>query len=344
MLTNELQSCTDDETRRVLDRARDHSNDILIRSAATIGDYVTSTGLDPGALCFVAVGSMGRREALAASDLDLLPIMRTNDTLNAYKTHDSGIRERLRGSLGIPVSRGEDLTAPDAVGNFAASEAIGGALDSSAMLTRRIEILTEGAEITSWGFGIDGIRRQILNAYAEAERTSGRHVLSLCNDLARFYRTLHIEYKAKVDVENKDWCTRNMRLRHSRKLWLFSCIMAIVELASRNPDGEQEYVDGLLKAFSMPPTERLVYAAGERHRSQVGRILRRYAWFLQYMSEGSHREALAAVEYGGRNAATTANPFPALKLNSDLLHREIMALVEDLEGFKREKVLDWFLL
>jgi hypothetical protein len=84
---------------------------------------------------------------------------------------------------------------------------------------------------------IEAIRRRILEAYAE-ERTSGRHVLSFCNDIARYYNTLCIEYKAKIDEEGKDWCTRNMKLRHSRKLWYFSNILSIVNVSEAHPLGE----------------------------------------------------------------------------------------------------------
>ena len=54
--------------------------------------------------------------------------------------------------------------------------------------------------------------------------------LSLCDDVARSYLTLCIEYKAKVDVYDKDSCTRNIKLRHSRNLYI-SLIIPTISIA-----------------------------------------------------------------------------------------------------------------
>jgi hypothetical protein len=129
-----------------------------------------------------------------------------------------------------------------------AAESIGGDKDASSALTKRILILTEGKQ-AGGNLPLDEVRRAVMGAYAGADRSRGRHVLSLCNDIARYYRTLCIEYKAKVDDPDKDWCTRNVKLRHSRKFWYFSCLMTFVAVADSNPQGDDQYINGLLDYF-----------------------------------------------------------------------------------------------
>lgn len=110
-------------------------------------------------------------------------------------------------------------------------------------------------------------------------------MLSLCNDIGRYYRTLCIEYKAKIDVEDKDWCTRNLKLRHSRKLWYFSSMMSIVALADTYPDGQETYTLELLRACELSPMLRLVNSISDEHRRLARQILDRFAWFLEFMSD-----------------------------------------------------------
>jgi hypothetical protein len=176
--------------------------------------------------------------------------------------------------LGLKVSRGEELTAPVDMDTLTDPESVGGNKDCSAALTRRVLLLSEGIQ-AGGKFKIADVRKAVLGTYAGADRTRGRHVLSLCNDLARYYRTLCIEYKAKADDPDETWCTRNMKLRHSRKFWYFSCILSIVAIANQNPQGDDRCTVELLKAFEKPPYLRLFEAVEERQRGLVGRILGR---------------------------------------------------------------------
>jgi hypothetical protein len=171
---------------------------------------------------------------------------------------------------------------------------------------------------------IEAIRRRILEAYAE-ERTSRRHVLSFCNDIARYYNTVCIEYKAKIDEEGKDWCTRNVKLRHSRKLWYFSNILSIVNVSEAHPLGSDAYVNALLKVFNDSPVERITSALSKLQPIEVGHLLENYATFLQFMSKLENRQGLAVVEHDNRYEMELGNPFPAMKFNSDLMHRNMTA-------------------
>ena len=298
------------------------------------------SGLDD--LCFIVVGSIGRNEALDASDIDIIPVARTSEALDTYESLDQQMRQELGSNLGIRVSQGRHLTKPDVIDSFVDSESIGGQKDTSECLTKRMLILTEGREIAG-SYTLDEIRQSILCAYGARNRSSGRHTLSLCNDIARYYRTLCIEYKSKADVEDGDWCTRNLKLRHSRKIWYFSNIVRIVKLAEMYPSGSG--FDGeLLASFDKRPIERLCEALPEIQAIEIGRLLERYSFFLKFMSSEQNRKTLSEIDYAERYEFSPENPFPMMKFNSDLLHNSMIKIIDDLPGSTRQRILDWFLL
>jgi len=222
-------------------------------------------------------------------------------------------------------------------------DTIGGDKDDSSALTKRILILLESTQVGG-EYSIEEVRKKILEAYAGSERTRGRHVLSLCNDLARYFRTLCIEYKAKVDVRSQDWCTRNLKLRHTRKIWYFSCILSVVSLAQEHAGGEAQYFEELLENFSLPPILRIAKVTGDSQKMAVSRLFKHYAYFLEFMSQEKHRSALANVNHDKRYNAEIQNPFPGMKFNSDLMHHNMMQIVEGLNIHIRKRVFDWFLL
>jgi hypothetical protein len=93
---------------------------------------------------------------------------------------------------------------------------IGGRLDSNESLTYRALLLTEGAWLAGAG---RGTKHAVFRAYADATISRGRFLTSLGNDLHRYYRTLCMDYRHKVEELDKSWAIRVLKLRHSRKLW-----------------------------------------------------------------------------------------------------------------------------
>lgn len=307
-----------------------------------IQDFEASQQIDFSDICFVVVGSVGRSEALAASDLDLVPIARTDEALEEYKKRDSDFRELLSETLQVKVSKGKNLTQADTLRNLVERESIGGSDDNSQNLTRRILILSESRQIGS-GYELKTVKQEILRAYEGEERSRGRHILSLCNDIARYYRTLCIEYKTKADGDAENWCTRNLKLRHSRKIWYFSSIMMFAKLSERYPRGDEIYREQLLEELEVSPVARLARVLKDSQGFELGRLLECYAFFLRFMSNQSHRERLADVAHENRYDDLIDNPFPMLKFNSDLLHRHIVEVIEGMPKSTRQRVLDWFL-
>ena len=342
MLPTEISECIKRQSAELFQRASKRCDELTDKAKAAIENYAKANGVSIDNICFTVVGSVGRGEALEASDFDLTPIARDDAALAAFMPHDQAIRQELIKALGVKVSKGEDLTKPVAIASLIERESIGGPKDTSASLTKRMLILTESRQVTG-GLDISEVRQNVLQAYGDQDRTSGRHTLSLCNDIARYYRTLCIEYKAKADEQDTDWCTRNLKLRHSRKFWYFANIIAIVKLAETHPRGQQDYNEELLALFNKPPIVRVGEALRDTQAVELGRLLESYSLFLEFMSNADNRKALASIAHEARYEPKIGNPFPAMKFNSDLLHKHMMQIIDALPRTTRQRVYDWFL-
>lgn len=335
----ELGDVVPPRTLDTLERARSNSSSWLERAQKTVDTFLAENGIARDKIVVVALGSVGRYEALDASDLDIMPIM-DGEVLD--EALDRSLRDAVEKELGLKVSKGLDLTKRTVVSELKNPDYIGTDDDNTSRLSRRIMVLTESAA-AGGGLSLDDVRRQILETYQSADRTSGRHVHSFCNDIARYYRTLCIEYKAKVDVHSKDWGTRNMKLRHSRKVWYFSSILACAATADRRDDAAGR----VLAELGKPPIDRIIDAVKSRSAEALplaGQLLESYAWFLEFMANPKHREALASVGHADRYRPSMDNPFPALKYNSDLLHTRMTDLLESLHPVLLQRVVAWFLL
>jgi len=288
------------------------------------------------------MGSVGRREALDASDFDLVPVARDEETLEWLLTNNVELREGLAKALDIDVSMGRDLTKAVSLTYLTDPERIGGDQDGRTGLTQRILVLTEASQ-AGGGMPIATVRRDILSAYAH-ERTAGRHPLAYCNDLARYYRTVCIDYKGRVDTTAKDWCTRNVKLRHPRKVWYFSSLVSVVSISRNIRPDHPAFVDELLGSLALPPILRLFQALNPSAKIAAGRLLDQYAWYLEFMADQSRRDQLASISHEMRYEPTINNPFPSLQWNSKVLHAEMIAVLENLGAEVRSRILDWFLL
>lgn len=67
-------------TYEVFLKAQKHCTDILNKTSIVVNDFLRKKGIREDDVCFVAVGSVGRLEALQASDLDFIPLLKNNNT------------------------------------------------------------------------------------------------------------------------------------------------------------------------------------------------------------------------------------------------------------------------
>lgn len=196
-------------------------------------ERLSELGDEPATATF-ALGSLGRLEASRESDLDLAflfnPSSAASRPARGAGRSDSDLRfdgdtidrahaERSRRRVIEALTDVFDIpekTFDQAVDLRSLTRNIGGRLDTNETLTYRALLLTEGAWLAGDG---RAIKHAIFRAYADAQISRGRFLASLGNDLHRYYRTLCMDYRHKVEELDKSWAIRVLKLRHSRKLW-----------------------------------------------------------------------------------------------------------------------------
>jgi predicted nucleotidyltransferase len=336
---HDLKNSLIPRTAEIIEKAEEYSQSLIDRIKIVVDNYCSTNSIDLTNCCFIVVGSVGRKEALGASDIDLIPVFRNSSYSEEL---DKALRKHLSEALHIKVSAGQQLTKAININELVDPKSIGSESDSSAHLTRRILILTEGLQ-AGGNYDIQEVKTGILKAYDNSSITKGRYILSLSNDLARYYRTLCIEYKAKIDVDKKDWCTRNTKLRHSRKLWYFATMVSLISTAIEHPVNAESFNESLLKRYSLSPIRKLFDSVEQRQYYSVAKLTEYFSWFIQFMSSEENRKALEAINFDERYNKENFIYY-AQKLNSDMLHSSIIAIINEMDYNKRQKLTDWFLL
>lgn len=338
----ELEPWASAEASSLFESARCNSERILQRCRAYFTDRLRHVDLDPSKLCFVATGSVGRREALDASDLDLMVIVDGDPVYERLTIDDRRLYRDLRDGLskeldGMEVSSGRSIMGPVKLSELTDPERIGLDKDDRIALTRRTLILTEATE--AGGFlSLRSVRQQILDAYIR--RTGDTHPLALCNDVARYYRQLCIDYKAKYAARDTEWAESKVKLRHARKFWYFCTALAIVGAHFSARLQSIDLTSCLLDALDKPPYLRLLIT--ERGESAIfGEILGLYAAYLHEMRSPDLRARLRQLNHARRNEDAD---YSRLQENSRALHESMLTLLQQVKPDVHRKVLDWFLL
>lgn len=328
------------ETRTIFEKADALCSEALAKSSVYLNDHAVRNGLDVGSICYIVGGSIGRREALAASDFDLIPIFSDSELERFFSNDDenSKLRKGLENALGIPVSSGRSVMSAIFLGKMTDPARIGGANDNREDLTRRMLVLTEAAH-AGGGLELDNVRKAILEAYTR--RMGDRHPLAFCNDVVRYYRTLCIDYKAKSGAAETGWAESNVKLRHSRKLWYFATVVATSAIVGVDPESEQ-FGDALLTSFRLAPCERLFESAGTEARGAVRDVLESYSVYLDFMSDQKRRDYLNGVQHAERYASES--PYREMQANSKRLHNGILDVLRRLPAEAAKRTTEWFFL
>lgn len=313
----------------------------LVEKAGLILTEITRESAMAMDLSWVATGSVGRLEATEESDLDLIVLyLRDSGKTAEITALDQTVRRELSKRLAIKVSRGEELTSPTCIEALCAQARIGGNQDTVSHLTKRNLILTESRALTNAHIR-QRAHDEVFNAFADFVGTRGRHLLSLINDIARYYRTLMVDYKSRVDSEGKPWGLRNIKLRHSRKFWYMSTMLSMIYAATRfehRPDAEEELIHDLL---NMAPVERLIIALEGAGLLAQTRCIALYNKFLGEVSRAEVRESLERIKHEDRY---DHDVFRRLKRNADEFHESLIELLVSLPINWRRHLLGHFLL
>lgn len=214
-------------------------------------------GINP-VICVFAAGSLGRYETGRISDLDLFiladrrrkPREKSVSKLQEIELFSDLIK--LNEALKLPPFSGDgrflkvhELT--DLI------QATGDAKDDSENLfTTRLLLLLESRPISNDELYKKALNRVLNNYFRDGKDRSDFHPLFLLNDILRYWRTLCLNYERDRGLA-KPWWKKNLNLKFSRKLTIFSSVLAILAKQVTNAD---EFFNLTQKV----PLERLAFA------------------------------------------------------------------------------------
>lgn len=211
-------------------------------------------------LCIFAAGSLGRLEAGKKSDFDVFMIIH-DPNKQLGKNSISRLEEYEAFSSLIQINQKLDFPKFSGDGRFLKTyelsemiKATGSPLDDSENLfTARMLLLLESQPITNEGLYQKGIDDVISNYFRDGSGKDNFRPLFLLNDILRYWRTLCLNYEEYRSDQNRPWFKRNLNLKFSRKLTIFSTVLAI--LAGLGNDAES-----FKRLCKLTPLERLASA------------------------------------------------------------------------------------
>lgn len=302
----------------------------------------------PGAegVAVIAVGSYGRGEASPdASDFEWLTIY--DDKIVAAEEAVIAQAELTRvfaarfGRRKLSINKTFDEVCP--LSRLITN--VGGEADTNKTLTYRMLALAEGAPLTpdTFGFVLDGLATTYGGSH-----TAGHRLLSLATDVSRYWRTLRIDYKYKVDEAKKPWAVRSVKLRTYRRMWYFASAVHFVAFGPRVETGldsrfELADVKKFMASMGGNPVKRFLSALEQLDvRAELARPL--LTTYDRIHSQCSSAEIRRHLESLSRDAASGDPRFEQLRDDCRALHTLAADLVIDLPAEPRRELIEMFLL
>ncbi|MEZ6044599.1 MAG: nucleotidyltransferase domain-containing protein [Planctomycetaceae bacterium] len=238
-------------------------------------------------------GSVGRMDAHAGSDVDLIVVLRDEH----YDEPEVGDRivqqiwEVLR-QLGFPVPKAKGIFSQATTRVELCNEELIGQIEASpALFGKRIQLLLDSQPLFGRSEFVQ-LQSDILDWYQVEEETNDpAQVAYLMNDLQRYQRALAIRYQFQHRDDPLQWRLLNLKFRNSRFLNHFGMLLLLGEMGIQ-PVGRGEW---LRKALLWTPLERIAAVYARRHDAMFHVIARHYDWFLSQMQNPDY---LARLEGG----------------------------------------------
>lgn len=268
--------------------------------------------LAPTDSSIVIFGSLARNEQTSGSDLDWSLVI-DGATRPEHKT------------VGHEINRHLDRLGkrrPNLAGAFGATtfshdlvHSIGGESDSNRNTTRRMLLLLESVALgddDAWNRVVKAILQRYFEQepYSAKQRRSKRYFPRfLFNDIVRFWRTMAVDYAAKVVDRNwNGWALRNAKLRLSRKL-IFASGLLIAYEPMLNPVVEVDLfgqspnvaplIQQAIELVRMTPLEILArsFLQQKADRTTVSLVFNSYDRFLALLHDRKKRRILNKLAY-----------------------------------------------
>ena len=264
--------------------------------------------LTPADTTLVVFGSLARGEFTDGSDIDWTLLV---DGTAAPYHQDAA--QRISSRL-----EEMKLAAPSSQGPFGSMtfshellHNIGGDDDTNRNTTQRLLLLLESAPVGRERAAYDRVVSNVLARYVEEDivgpgDSAYRVPRFLQNDVARYWRTMAVDFAHKRRVRGQGWALRNAKLRLSRKLMYtaglvscFSCDSAFRARTRSQPWHEaqqvEEYLAGLVRTTPLDIVAGVVlYYFGECS-GPGSRLFGAYDEFLGMLHDEEIRKHLKSL-------------------------------------------------
>lgn len=256
----------------------------------------------------ITTGSYGRMEASDESDMDFFIIYKNFQTKNKVLNISTDILDIIQKK--VPKNTGSSGTfGRNAINTIdELTSTIGGQNDSNELLTRRMLFLLEGKPIFNDDI-FNEYRIELIKKYLEP--TKGLYFdRYLINDIIRYYRTIATDFQFKVDISNKSWGLRNIKLKFSRKILYYSGIISVIftYLEYKN-SAKINKEDILLDLLNMPVSERIhhiiTFEKNNNTSNDINKLFEVYDLFLQYINSHDKRSDLESLDKDLRSTCET---------------------------------------
>ncbi|HEY0949332.1 hypothetical protein [Nocardioides sp.] len=214
----------------------------------------------------VAFGSLARLEVTAESDFDYLVLAAGVPATPTAATDLLRAADELRATWAQEEGReGSEVSPPGAtnifgrtVGAFELVDQIGLQEDTNHSTTRRMLLIEESVSLRN-GHVHERVLRSALDRYLLVGPTSDDKVPRfLLNDVVRYWRTITVDYQAKVRQDQSVSGLRYVKLLIPRKILYAGTLMSLMLCGKEGRHSAT--VDDLYCQFTMPPIDRLVQA------------------------------------------------------------------------------------
>ena len=167
--------------------------------------------------------------------------------------------------------------------------------DSENFFTVRMLLLLESICVCNQSLYDDAVRRVARNYLRDKRGKRGFRPLFLLNDLLRYWRTLCLNYEQKRTEGSRKWRTKNLNLKFSRMMTVYSLVLLIAQAKVLSEDA-------LVEMFRKQPLERLAEAhdalAAAGFRRGFEQVLDDYEFFLS-VKEKDDAEIEGLLSDGG---------------------------------------------
>lgn len=318
----------------ILSSARQHSLVMLEQLRERLRPLSSQA---PEVMSVAVSGSLGRLEALAHSDCDLLVVTRGNE--GSKETGDSRATTEKVWSLLEPLG----FPPPDHDGIFSKAvsvdrlcnpSALGSLDEAKTVFGKRMQLLLDCKPVYQPGRFAE-LHHSILNWYSTGylEHGSEKQWTYLLNDLTRYLHSYSAWKQFDFgDGERESWYTLQLKLRTSRLLAFAGLLLLLGQSSNRTDDK----LGWLHSRLSLTPLERVALVFAEYEDGGFRRIADGYEKFMSAMDDGKTRQQL--LDTAPRSIAELERAFDPVYAH---LHKVTGVIASELTRFILERRADW---